>query len=164
MQCITQILRTRLLILAPFSLAPTRAVIHLMLLSVWYSHPPQNPSHWLHLFMLHLISKRILCNCPVNMRTSPPLVPWRRIQSPRQLIHSPIGKDVFTTFTALARILASPLGLGYMRFLASAHHFLPLTWTCLHPPLVLSIKRMVSLLSDPSLVMKYIAAYGLTVN
>ena len=154
MQCITQILGTRLLILAPFSLASTRAVLHLMLLSVWYSHPPQNPSHWLHLFVLCLISERILCQCPVNMRNFPPLVAWHKIQSPRRLLNGLIGTNVFTTFTALARILAFPLGLEYMSFLASAHHFVPLTRTCLYPPLVLSMKRMVSLLSDPSLLMK----------
>ena len=153
MQCITQILGTRLLILAPFSLASTRASLHLMLWSVWYSHPSQKPSHWLRFFMLRLIIKSVLCNCPVNMRTSPPPVAWRQIQSPRRLLNGPIGTNVFTTFTTLARILASPLGLGYMRFLASAHHFVPLTRTCFHPPLVLSMKWMVSLLSHPYLLM-----------
>ena len=44
-------------------------------------------------------------------------------------------------------------GLGYMRFLASAHHFVPITQTCFHQSLVLSMKLMVSLLSDPYLLM-----------
>ena len=123
MTCTTQILGTRFLILAPYSLASTRAAPCLMLQSVWYSHPSQKPSHWLRFFMLRLIIKSVLCNCPVNMRTSPPPVAWRQIQSPRRLLNGPIGTNVFTTFTTLARILASPLGLGYMSFLASAHHF-----------------------------------------
>ena len=131
-----------------------RVALRLMLHSVWSSHPPQNPSHWLHLFMLHLIGGIMLCQCTATMRKNPPLVALRRIQSPRRLLHGPIGIYVFKTFTALARILASLLGLGCMRFLASDHHFVPITQTCLHPPLVLSMKRMVSLLSDPYLLMK----------
>ena len=111
MTCTNQILGTRLPITAPSSLESTWASPRLMLRSVWSSHLPQNPSHWLHLFMLRLISESMLCQCPATMSTSPPLVAWSRIQSPQRILHGPIGPNVFTTFTALARILASPLGL-----------------------------------------------------
>ena len=146
-------MRIWLPILAPSSLEHTRAALSLMLRSMWSSHPSQNPSHWLHLFMLRLISKISLCQCPTTMRTSPPLFDWGRIRSPRRLLHDPIRPNVFTKFTYMEIILASPLGLGYMSFMASDHHFVPLTRMCFHPPLMLSMKQMVSLLSEPSLLM-----------
>ena len=164
MTCTTQILRTQLPILATSSLASRRAELRLMLRSVWYSDPSQNPRHWIYLFLLRLISESMLCQCTATMRTYPPLFDWGRIQSPRRLLHNPIRPNLFTTFTDMERILASSLGLGYMSFMASAHHFVPLTRTCFHPPLILSMKRMVSILSDPSLLMNKLDTSGLTVT
>ena len=160
----THILETRLPILAPYSLAYTSSALRLMLRSVWSYHPSQNPTDWIHLFMIRLIGDSMLCQCPATIRNSPPLVALCQNQSPQRLLHGHIGTNVFTTFTALERILASLLGLGYMSFLASAHHFVPLTQTCLYPPLVFSMKRMVSLLSNPYLLMKYLAASRLIVT
>ena len=154
MTCTTQILGTQYPMLASSSFVSTRAALRFTLWSMWSSHPSQNPSHLLHFFMLCLIGKSMLCKCPATMTASPSLVALRRINSPQRLLHGSIGTNLFITFTALARILASPLGLGYMNFLTSLKKFVPLTRTCLHPYLVFIMKRMVSLLSDPYLHMK----------
>ena len=154
MTCTTYILGTQLSILAPSSLLFTRAAPCLMLQSVCSSHPSQKPSHWIHLFMLLLISGSILCQCVATMRTYTHMVSCCWIQSPCWILHGPIRTNVFTTFIDLARFFASLLGMGYMIFLEYVHRFVPLNRTGLHPNLVLSMKRMVSLLSDPYLHMK----------
>ena len=116
MTCTTQILGTEFPILAPSSLTSTRSTLHFTLRSVWSSHPSRNPSHLIIFFMLHLIGNSMLCQCTTTIRTFIPLVVLRRIQSPQKLLHGPIGTNVFITFNALARILASPLGWGIQAF------------------------------------------------